>query len=111
MLSNSNFRRSARAVLRGGPRDHTIAAVVVLGIAATATVAGTTTDGSGPSVVAAVLGWLERWQGALALAGFAIAIWAGLVRGNLAAFLGGITLAMVAIYLPGLVTPLVSGTF
>ncbi|WP_198173442.1 hypothetical protein [Cupriavidus sp. USMAA2-4] len=88
-----------------------MAALVALGIAATATVAGTATEGSGPSDVAAVLGWLERWQGALALAGFAIAIWAGLVRGNLAALLGGIALAMGAIYLPGLATPLVSGTF
>lgn len=95
MLSNSSSWRSARAVSCGGPRRQTIAAVVVLGIVATATVAGTTTEGHGPSVVADVLGWLERWRGALALAGCAIAIWAGLVRDSLATFLGGIALAGV----------------
>ncbi|AOY97507.1 hypothetical protein BKK79_36785 (plasmid) [Cupriavidus sp. USMAA2-4] len=81
-----------------------MAALVTLGLAMTAAFAGTTTGGSRPSVVADVLGWIERWQGALALAGFAIAIWAGLVRGNLAAFLGGIAFAMGAVYLPGLAT-------
>lgn len=108
MFSNGKPRASARAVLHGVPQGTTM---VALGLAVTAAFAGTTNGGSGPSVLAAVLGWLERWQGALALAGFAIAIWAGLVRGNLAAFLGGIALAMGVAYLPGLATPLVSGTF
>lgn len=111
MFSNGKPGASARAVLHGVHQGTTMAALVTLSLAVTAAFAATTNGGSGPSVAAEVLSWLERWQGALALAGFAIAIWAGLARGNLAALLGGLTLAMGATYLPGLATPLMSGTF
>ena len=107
MFSNGKPRASARAVLHGVPQGTTM---VALGLAVTAALRGQRM-GSGPSVLAAVLGWLERWQGALAR-------WPALRSPSgrvscaaTAAFLGGIAPRHGVAYLHGLATPLVSGTF
>ncbi|AOZ11198.1 TraA family conjugative transfer protein [Cupriavidus malaysiensis] len=86
------------------------AAVVAIGLGASMAFAGT--DTTFDSIVAMLQNWLEGSLGkVLALAGFAIALGAGLVRGSATGVIFGVAIALCAVYGPGILTALFSGTF
>ncbi len=70
------------------------------------------TDTTFDNIVTMLTGWLTGSLGkVLALAGLAIALGAGLVKGSAMGVIFGITVALVAVYGPDIMTTMFSATF
>ncbi|QMI49999.1 hypothetical protein MBR110_30335 (plasmid) [Burkholderia sp. MBR-1] len=96
----------------GRPSGKTLAFVVVIvfvALCAGAAIAGTDTTFN--SVATMIQGWLTGSLGqVLALAGFAIALASGLVRGSAVGVVFGLALALAATYGPTILTGLFTAT-